>query len=330
MLKVLVLSPLPEGLVRMLFAEQLEKHKMEANFVAIAEPDVELLKKELADADVVIGDFTFKIPITAEMVESMGKVKLVAQPSTGYDHIDLEACRKKGIPVCNIGGANAISVAEHTMALALMLLKRINYAHQRMLEGVWVQEELLNVASEVHGKTWGIIGLGRIGREVAARAKAMGASVAYTDLARLEPTEEQKIGVRFLPLPKLLAESDVVSIHVPLNEKTRKMIGERELRLMKSYAVFVNVSRGELVEEEVLAKAVAEGWIGGAGVDVFSREPAAPDHPLVAAARQGTNVVLTPHIAGATNDARMRIIQVTVENVMRVLLGQPPTNVVNP
>ena len=330
MLKVLILSPLPEGLVRMLFAEQLEKHKMEANFVAITEPDVELLKRELVDTDVVIGDYTFRIPITAEMVESMERVKLVAQPSTGYDHIDLEACRKKGIPVCNIGGANAISVAEHTMALALMLLKRINYAHQRMLEGVWVQEELLNVSSEVHGKTWGIIGLGRIGREVAARAKAMGASVAYTDLARMEPAEEEKVGVRFLALPKLLAESDVVSIHVPLNDKTRRMIGERELRLMKSYSVFVNVSRGELVDEEVLAKAVAEGWIGGAGVDVFSREPATPDHPLLVAARQGTNVVLTPHIAGATNDARMRIIQVTVENVMRVLLGQPPANVVNP
>lgn len=330
MLKVLILSPLPEGLVRMLFAEQLEKHKMEADFVAVNSPDMQLLKKELAGADVVIGDFTFKIPITAEMVESMTKVRLIAQPSTGYDHIDLAACRKKGIPVCNIGGANAISVAEHTMALALMLLKRINYAHQRMMEGTWVQEELLNVASEVHGKTWGIIGLGRIGREVAARAKAMGASVVYTDLARLEPAEEEKVGVRFLALPKLLAESDIVSIHVPLNDKTRKMIGERELRLMKPYAVFVNVSRGELVDEELLARAVSEGWVGGAGVDVFSKEPATPNHPLVAAAKQGANLVLTPHIAGATNDARIRIIQVTVENVMRVLLGQPPANVVNP
>jgi len=186
------------------------------------------------------------------------------------------------------------------------------------------------VAAEVHGKTWGIIGLGRIGREVAARAKALGANVAYTDAVRLEQSEEERLGVRFLALPKLLAESDVVSIHVPLNPKTKKMIGERELRLMKSYAVFVNVSRGELVDEEMLAKAVSEGWIGGAGVDVFAHEPVAKDHPLVTAARQGANLVLTPHIAGATNDARMRIIQVTADNVMRVLLGQPPNNVVNP
>ena len=330
MLKVLILSPLPEGLVRMLFAEQLEKYKIEADFVAVNEFDLPRLKKELSDTDVVVGDFTFKIPITAEMVESMTRVKLIAQPSTGYDHIDLVACRKKGIPVCNIGGANAISVAEHTMALALMLVKRVNYAHERILDGVWAQEELLNVAAEVHGKTWGIIGLGRIGREVAARARSMGAVVVYTDLVRLEASEEERIGVRFLPLNKLLAESDVVSIHVPLNERTRRMIGERELRLMRSYAVFVNVSRGELVDEAMLAKAVAEGWIGGAGIDVFTKEPVPQDHPLVAAARQGANVVLTPHIAGATNDARMRIIQVTIENVTRVLLGQQPINVVNP
>ena len=330
MLKVLILSPLPEGLVRMLFAEQLEKYKIEADFVAVNEFDLPRLKKELSDTDVVVGDFTFKIPITAEMVESMTRVKLIAQPSTGYDHIDLVACRKKGIPVCNIGGANAISVAEHTMALALMLVKRVNYAHERILDGVWAQEELLNVAAEVHGKTWGIIGLGRIGREVAARARSMGAVVVYTDLVRLEAPEEERLGVRFLPLNKLLAESDVVSIHVPLNERTRRMIGERELRLMKSYAVFVNVSRGELVDEAMLAKAVAEGWIGGAGIDVFTKEPVPQDHPLVAAAREGANVVLTPHIAGATNDARMRIIQVTIENVTRVLLGQQPINVVNP
>lgn len=314
----------------MLFAEHLEKYKMEANFVAVNEPDVQLLKRELADTDVVIGDYTFRIPITAEMVGSMTRVKLIAQPSTGYDHIDIAACKKRGIPVCNIGGANAISVAEHTLAFALMLLKRVDYAHQRIVQGVWAQEELLNVAAELHGKTWGVIGLGRIGREVAARAKAMGARVAYADVARLQPAEEGKLGVEFLPLQRLLAESDVVSIHVPLNQNTSRMIGEREFRLMKSSGVFVNVSRGELVDEAVLAKAVAEGWIGGAGVDVFSKEPVPPEHPLVTAARQGANIVLTPHIAGATNDARMRIIQVTVENVMRVLLGQPPSNVVNP
>jgi phosphoglycerate dehydrogenase-like enzyme len=321
---------MPEGLIRLFFAESMEKYKIDADFATVNDPDSERLRKELEDADIVIGDYTFKVPITAEMVDLMTKVKLIAQPSAGYDHIDLAACRRKGIPVCNIGGANAVSVAEHTLALALMLLKRIVYAHRRMTEGSWVQEELLNIAAEVHGKTWGIIGLGRIGREVAWRAKAMGANIVYTDLVRLPETEEQKLGVAFLELQRLLAESDVVSIHVPLTDKTRGMMGEKEFRLMKSYAVFINVSRGELTDEVALARAITQGWIGGAGVDVFSSEPVGPENPLLMAAKEGANIVLTPHIAGATNDARLRIIQATVENVVRVVLGQPPLNVVNP
>jgi phosphoglycerate dehydrogenase-like enzyme len=328
-LKVLVLSPMPEGLIRMFFAESLEKYKIEADFKTINEVEA-ALDAELKEADVIIGDYTFKVPITAGMVSSMEKVKLIAQPSTGYDHIDLQACRRKGIPVSNIGGANAISVAEHTLTVALMLLKRIGYANRRMVEGAWVQEELLNVAAEIHGKTWGVIGLGRIGKEVAWRARAMGASVVYTDVVRQPGTEEERLGVSYLPFQRLLADSDVVSIHVPLTDTTKKMMGEREFRLMKSYAVFVNVSRGELTDEESLAKAVTQGWIGGAGVDVFSSEPVGPDNPLLAAAKEGANVVLTPHIAGATNDARLRIIQTTVENVVRVALGQAPLNVVNP
>jgi phosphoglycerate dehydrogenase-like enzyme len=328
-LKVLVLSPMPEGLIRLFFSESLEKHGIEADFQTVNEQGP-ALSEALEDADVVIGDYTFKVPITKETVASMKKVRFIAQPSTGYDHIDLQACKVKGIPVSNIGGANAISVAEHTLTVALMLLKRIGYAHRRMMEGAWVQEELLNVAAEVHGKTWGVIGLGRIGREVASRARAMGASVVYTDLARLPEQEEQKLGVSFLSLPKLLSDSDVVSIHVPLTMSTRGMLGEKEFRLMKSYAVFVNVSRGELVDEAALARAVSQGWIGGASVDVFTAEPIGQDNPLLLAAKEGANIVLTPHIAGATNDARLRIIQSTVENVVRVALGQPPVNVVNP
>ena len=321
---------MPEGLIRLFFAESLEKHDIDAEFKTISEPGSQELQQELRQADIIIGDYTFRIPIDAKAVDAMDKVRLIAQPSTGYDHIDLAACKRRGIPVANIGGANAISVAEHTLALALVLLKRIGYAHRRIMEGAWVQDELLNVAAEVHGKTWGIIGLGRIGREVAWRARAMGASVVYYDLLKLPEAEEQRLGVAFLTLQRLLAESDVVSIHVPLTGETRKMMGEKEFRLMKSYAVFVNVSRGELTDEAALARAVTQGWIGGAGVDVFSAEPVTPENPLVVAARDGANVVLTPHIAGATNDARLRIIQATVDNVVRVALGQPPVNVVNP
>lgn len=327
--RVLVLSPMPEGLVRLFFAESMEKHGIQADFKTVSDPASEELKEELSRADFVIGDYTFRIPITREMVASMARVKLIAQPSTGYDHIDLAACRAKGIPVANIGGANAVSVAEHTLAVALVLLKRIGYAHRKITEGLWVQEELLNVAADIHGKTWGVIGMGRVGREVASRARGVGANVVYHDLLRFEGEEKGK-GATFLPLPRLLAESDVVSIHVPLTEKTRGMIGEKEFRLMKSYAVYINVSRGELNDEGALARAVTQGWIGGAGVDVFASEPVGSDNPLLSAAREGANLILTPHIAGATNDARLRIIQATVENVIRVASGQLPQNVVNP
>jgi phosphoglycerate dehydrogenase-like enzyme len=328
-MKVLVLSPLPEGVIRSLFAENLTKYKLDANFVTINEYNLDALKRELGDTDIVIGDYSFKIPINAEMCEAMTKVKFIQQPSTGYDHIDIKACAKRGIPVANIGGANAISVAEYTITLALVLLKRITYANQKMLEGNWMQAELLNVSTELNGKTWGLIGLGRIGREVANRAKSLGAQIVYYDVARLPEAEEGKLGCSFRPLQKLLSESDVVSIHVPLTAQTTGMIGERELRMMRSSSVFINPSRGELTDEAALGRAVSEGWIGGAGVDVFSKEPPDITHPLISAAKDGANIVLTPHTAGATSDARLRIIQVTVQNVLRVMLGQKPENVVN-
>jgi len=328
-MKVLVLSPLPEGVIRSLFAANLAKYKLDANFVTINQYDLDALKRELKDTDIIVGDYTFKIPITAEMCDAMNKVKLIQQPSTGYDHIDISACAKKGIPVANIGGANAISVAEHTIALALVLLKRITYAHEKMLEGNWTQAELLNVATELSGKTWGLIGLGRIGREVANRAKPLGAQIVYYDVKRLPENEENQLGISFRQLPRLLSESDVVSIHVPLMQETEHMIGEKQLRMMRPTSVFINPSRGELTDEGALAKALREGWIGGVGVDVFSKEPPDPTHPLISAAKEGLHIVLTPHTAGATSDARMRIIQVTVENVLRVMLGQKPQNVVN-
>jgi phosphoglycerate dehydrogenase-like enzyme len=157
----------------------------------------------------------------------------------------------------------------------------------------------------------------------------LGAQIIYYDVKRLPEDEESKLGYSFRQLQRLLSESDVVSIHVPLTPETAGIIGQKQLRMMRSTCVFINPSRGELTDEAALGKAVREGWIGGAGVDVFSKEPPDMTHPLISAAKEGLNIVLTPHIAGATSDARMRIIQVTVENVLRVMLGQKPQNVVN-
>jgi phosphoglycerate dehydrogenase-like enzyme len=328
-IKLVSFSPLPEGVINSFFAQAIAKYHLKIYVTVLNEPSLEQIKKEVADADYIIGDYSFRIPITSEIVSAMKKVKLIQQPSTGYEHIDIVACREKGIPVANIGGTNSVSVAEHTIALAMILLKKLFVGHQKILAGVWAQGELMNSACELSGKTWGIIGMGRIGRAVATRVSALGANVIYHDLIPLSPDEESKYHSTMRPLVRLLSESDVVSIHTPLSNLTRQMIGERELRFMKPSAVFVNTSRGELVDEVALAKAARELWIAGVGVDVFGSEPPSPDHPLISAAKEGAAIILTPHIAGATNDARMRIIQFTVENLVRAMLGATPENIVN-
>ena len=316
--------------MRSFFSKFLAKTRMQVEFVTFTQPDAEAIKKELRDADIIIGDYTFRVPITSEMVDCMEKAKLIQQPSTGYNHIDVEACRRKGIPVANIGGANSISVAEHTLAMALILMKRIFYAHMKLIEGIWTQGELMNAATELSGKTWGIVGgAGRIGREVARRAGALGVNLIYYDKVKLPEKDQAKTGMSFRPLDNLLMESDVVSLHVPLTDETKGMIGERQLRMMRPNAILINTSRGELVNEADLARGVIEGWIAGAGVDVFAEEPPSPSNPLILAAKEGAPIILTPHMAGATFDARNRIIQTTVENVARVLMGEKPENVVN-
>ncbi len=329
MYKIVSLSPLPASLVRSFFASQASRLGIEVEVVGINRYDLTAFQKELPLADYIIGDYSFAIPITSEMVNLMTKVKLIQQPSTGYDHIDIEACKKKGIPVANIGGANSISVAEYTITVALVLIKRIFYSHNRLLHGSWSQGELMNMQGEINAKTWGIVGLGRIGKAVASRARSLGANVTYYDSVRLSPSEEERFAVTFKPLTKLLSESDIISIHAPLTKETTKMISERELRMMKPTAILVNPSRGEIVDEESLALAVREGWIAGAAVDVYSKEPPPQDHPLIQAAKEDAPFILTSHIAGATSEARQRIIQFAIENVLRSMSGNKVENVVN-
>lgn len=330
MYRVLVLSPLPEGLVSMFFSEYLEKYGLEAEFVSVPH-DITSgeLQSKVSDADIIIGDYTMKIRLTSELIEKMRSVKLIAQPSTGYDNIDIDACKRKGIPVSNIGGANSASVAEHTIMLALMLMKRVLQAHSSMLEGRWIQDEMMNLTLDLKGKTWGIVGMGRIGKEVAKRLITFGTDTIYYDIVRLSNNEESELNAKYSEFQGLLTQSDVISVHLPLNEKTSGIFSEKEFRIMKPSSFFINVSRGKIVDEFAVAKAVKNGWISGAGIDVFSNEPVTRENPLVIAAREGANIILTPHIAGATNDARLRIIQTTVENVIAVMRGEKPRNVVN-
>ena len=328
---VLSLGPLPAEFIRVLIAPYRSLLDRDVDVVVFRDVgDWGRLSTLLRLADVIIGDHTMEVPITRDMCYAMERVRLIAQPSTGFDHIDVDACAEKGIPVANIGGANAVTVAEYTVMVALALLRRLIEAHERTRRGEWPQWELMEKGSfELQGRTWGIVGLGRIGREVAKRVRAFNTNILYYDKARFEDVEKE-LGIEYSPLPKLLRTSDIVSLHVPLTPETRYMIGERELRLMKPTAILINPARGEVVDEEALARALEERWIAGAAVDVYSREPPDKDHPLIRlAARGDLNLIVTPHIGGASTESRARIIQVTIENVVRVLRGEKPLNVVN-
>ncbi len=329
--KIVSMSPLPEAFIQGLFSPFTGELDKGIEVVVVHGMPRERVMDELSDADIVIGDYTFKMEIDAEMCRAMKKAKLVQQPSTGYDHIDIDACAEAGVPVANAGGANSVSVAEYTIMTALALLKRMMFAHERTVRGEWPQWRLMELGTfDLDGKTWGIIGLGRIGKEVARRVRAFNVRLIYYDKVRLEREDEERLSVSYRPLPRLLRESDVISIHVPLTSETRGMIGERELRMMKPTAVFINPSRGELVDEAALAKALSERWISGAAVDVYSTEPPPRDHPLLELARRGdVNLIVTPHIAGANTDARSRIIQFSISNVIRVLKEGKPDAVVN-
>ena len=328
---VVSMSPLPADVIRAFFLPYTAGTGIELDIRVVYGLPREELLRALEEADVVLGDYTFHMKIDRELCRAMRKARLIQQPSTGFDHIDVDACREMGIPVANAGGANSASVAEYTIMAALALLKRLMEAHLRTAAGEWPQWELMDKGTyDLLGKTWGIIGLGRIGLEVARRLQGWGVTVLYYDKVRREDAERE-LGARYTRLSRLLRESDIVSLHVPLTPETRGMIGERELRAMKPTSILINPSRGELVDEQALAKALREGWIAGAAVDVYSREPPGPEHPLIKLKQEApwVNLILTPHIAGANSDARQRIVRFSVENVLRALKGEKPLAVVN-
>jgi phosphoglycerate dehydrogenase-like enzyme len=249
------------------------------------------------------------------------RLRLVQLISAGYDRIDIEAARRAGVPVANNGGSNAVAVAEHTLMLMLAVLKRLTWHHGNVVAGQWRAggfDELY--CYELSGKTVGIIGLGAIGKKVARRVRAFDAPILYYDIVRLSEDQEDALGVRFALLEELLAASDVVTLHVPLNTGTRNLISARELGLMKSTAVLINTCRGPVVDELALHKALTSGQIAAAGLDVLVDEPPPGGHPLLGLA----NVVLTPHVAGPTRESWGKAFRNGFDNIQRVAAGREP------
>ncbi len=252
------------------------------------------------------------------------RLKLVQLLSAGYDDVDLEAARRAKVPVSNNGGANAISVAEHALMLMLAVSRRVIWQHGNVSGGRWRGNGPAPRMYELFDKTLGIVGLGTIGKKVARLAKAFGMRVQYYDIARLSEDAEDALGVRFRLLRELLKSSDVVSLHVPLNESTRGMIGAGELALLKPAAILVNTCRGPVVDEAALYRALSGGKLFGAGLDVFDQEPPPADNPLL----KLDNVLLTAHFAGPTWDNHVARFRNAFDNVQRVHRGEPPLWVV--
>jgi len=252
------------------------------------------------------------------------KLRLYQLLSAGYDDVDIEAARRARVPICNNGGANAISVSEHAIMLMLAVSRRVIWQHSNVSAGRWRGNGPAPMMYEIFDKTLGIVGLGTIGKKVARIARAFGMRVQYYDIARLSEHEEDALGVRFRLLRELLAGSDFVTMHVPLNDSTRHMIGTNELALMKPTAVIVNTSRGPVIDEVALTKALADNKIFGAGLDVFDQEPPPPDNPLF----KLNNVLLTSHFAGPTWDNHTARFRNAFDNVQRVARGEKPLWVV--
>ncbi|HSG82466.1 MAG TPA: hydroxyacid dehydrogenase [Gemmatimonadota bacterium] len=281
----------PEGVAILEESERLEVD-------ARTDIDAAGLKAIIGKYDAVI--VRSRTRLTAEILAGAERLKVIGRAGVGVDNIDIDFAAGRGIVVLNVPAGNVISVAEHTLALILSMVRQIPQAQASLARGEWRRKHFQGV--ELHGKTLGLAGAGRIGAEVAKRARAFGMRVIAYD-PYLSDERAEQLGVELVTLSRLLEEADVVSVHTPLTEETRGMIGARQLALMKPDAYLVNAARGGVVDEVALVEALQEGRLAGAALDVFEHEPLPADSPLL----KLDNVVAVPHIGAATREAQVNV-----------------------
>ena len=260
-----------------------------------------------------------KAVLNAEIIRQLPKLQCICVTATGYNNIDLETAREHGIPVCNAVGYSTDAVAQHVFALLLALSNQVHAHHISVQAGEWRRSHdfsyTLRAIPELAGKTFGIYGFGRIGQRVADLAQAFGMKILAT---HKHPERDARPGVRFVDLPTLFAQSDVVSLHAPLSEDNREVVNADLLGRMKSSAYLINTGRGGLVDEQALQRVLQQGQLAGAGLDVLSVEPPSDGNVLTTA----PNCLITPHMAWATQASRQRLLDITVENVRGFLMGE--------
>jgi glyoxylate reductase len=258
--------------------------------------------------------------VDEEVLAASPALKVVANVAVGYNNVDVAAARRRGVVVTNTPDVLTETTADFAWALLMTAARRVVEADHYARSGQWtVWKWGLLWGTDVHGKTLGIVGFGRIGRAVARRALGFGMRVLYHDTLRVGAAVERELNATAVDLETLLRESDFVSLHVLLSPETRHLLDERTLRLMKKSAILVNASRGPVVDEAALVRALSEEWIRGAGLDVFEAEPTI--HPGLLTLR---NVTLAPHIASASHDTRIAMATLAVRNCLAVLDGKPP------
>lgn len=263
--------------------------------------------------------------IDKEVMDAAPHLKIIANCAVGYNNIDVDYARQKGILVTNTPGVLTETTADLTWALILAVARRIPQADRFVREKKFKGWEIdLFLGQEITGKQLGIIGMGRIGRAVALRAQAFQMKTFYFDPHRLTPSEEAHYKASFLKLNKLLASSDIITIHTPLTPQTHHLISQKEINLMKKEAILINAARGPIVDEEALADSLDKKRIWGAGLDVYEREPIIQEKLL-----NLDNVVLLPHLGSATYETRLKMAMIAARNLVQALLGKKPDNLVS-
>lgn len=307
--KLLALPPLGDELVHAIF------DPLGAEVALPATRDRDGLHAALADADLVVGDFTGALALDADAVAAAPRLAFVQMPAVGVDSLDVEALTAAGIPVANAAGANSRSVAEWALAAALDLCRQLTWADRQIRDGGWPQLEIAaRGGDELTNRRVGVLGRGAIGTEVTRLFEALGCTVTSWSRRSKETT-----------LDEVLAGSDLLVVCLPLTPETRGLLGPEKLNLLPDGALLVNPSRGGIAPDAAVLTALDSGRLAGAALDVFEAEPPPADHPF----RSHQNVLLSPHAAGATRQAQLKIITTVVDNLKTALDGRPVRNVVN-
>jgi D-3-phosphoglycerate dehydrogenase len=313
-MKVLVCDPIaPEGLEVLRQSPALQVVELDGATPA-------QLIAQIADADALI--VRSQTTVTAPIIAAAAKLRVIGRAGVGVDNVDVDAATQRGIVVLNTPGSNTISAAEHTISLMMAMARNVAQAHASMRAGLWDRKSFVGV--ELFEKTLGVIGMGRIGAEVARRAVGLGMRVIGYD-PFLTPARAASLQVECVALPQLFAQSDFITVHIPLNDQTRGMIGKTQLAQMKRGVRLINCARGGIIVERDLAEAIQSGQVAGAALDVFEQEPPPADFPL----RQLDAVVMTPHLGAATAEAQQRVGVEIARAVLDFLVTGSIRNAVN-